>query len=141
MRGSRRSGVSGGHCSSSPSFPARATAWLREETLSLRYMEYACDLMVLRDRNICPAISGSDRCVPSSGSSRSSAAVRAEAPGAELPFTRASSARRSSACWKDAQEGAPPEDLVGLAEQARAAAVSSNARWHRASSILAWTAR
>src|SRR4030095_7816911 len=46
-----------------------------------RYSEYACDLMVFRERNSSALISGNDRWVASSGMIRSSAAVRDDAPG------------------------------------------------------------
>src|SRR5499426_638127 len=52
--------------------------------------------MVLRDRNISVAISGSDRWVESSGRSRSSAAVSAAAPGKLDPRSPASRARSAS---------------------------------------------
>ena len=64
---------------------ARATAWLRVEAPSFRYSEYACDLIVFGDRNSSAAISGKHWCVLSSGSSRSPAAVRADAPGVAGP--------------------------------------------------------
>src|SRR5271170_7708636 len=63
--------------------------------------------MVLRDRNNSPAICGNDRCVDSSGSRRSSAAVSADAPGAPEPR---SSASRARSAW-----GWPaPEQLIDL---------------------------
>jgi hypothetical protein len=44
--------------------------------------------MVLRDKNNSPAICGSDRCVDSTGSGRSPAAVSADAPGTVKPLLR-----------------------------------------------------
>src|SRR5438874_887163 len=58
--------------------------------------------MVLRDRNSSAAISGKDRCVDSSGTRRSSAAVSADAPGTLEP------------CWSAclADEGLGPVPLA-----------------------------
>jgi hypothetical protein len=58
------------------------TAALRDETPSFRYAEYACDLTVFVDTYSRSPISWKERCVGSSGSSRSSAAVSADAPTA-----------------------------------------------------------
>ena len=73
------------------------TAWLRVEAASLGYSEYACDLTVFGDRDISAAICGNDRCVLSNGSRRSSAAVRADAPGVLGPCCFDSWARSPSA--------------------------------------------
>src|ERR1700756_3532694 len=55
----------------------------------------ACDLTVLEDRNSSSPISGNDRCVHSNGSSRSSAAVSADAPAPLEPRIFVSRARNS----------------------------------------------
>ena len=64
--------------------------------MSFRYSDAVCDLTVLWEMASSSAISASDRCVASSGSRRSSAAVSAEAPAAAgpcLPGSRVRSAR------------------------------------------------
>ena len=58
----------------------RDTASLRDDTPSFRYREITSDLTVWREMWSRSPISGMERCVGSSGTSLSSAAVRDDAP-------------------------------------------------------------
>ena len=92
------------------------TAALRDETPSFRYTEYACVLTVFVDTCSRSPISWKERCVDSSGSSRSSAAVSEDAPTAPSPILAELRPQLAGLCREDAEVGPLLQDVVGLPE-------------------------